>query len=154
MNRAYSLESEWKNNECSSSSVRSSRRINVMMSAFEQAYIHVRLFLSRNELHKVVFSYSSSSVLSINVLCASFSHLYLVVLKMLTNAIIKWEGEFGRRANVLIKLNESTRAHAHVLKTVREGDTKREIGRTKSKWNKRATIFVDEVNKSSNSLKE
>ena len=44
---------EAKNNECSSSSMRWSRRNDEM--CFEQAYTHVRQFVNKNGLHKTVF---------------------------------------------------------------------------------------------------
>lgn len=64
---------------------------------FEQAYRHVRQFVSKSGLHKFAFSPLSRSLCSffplarsMYVLCAPLSHSHLVVvLKMLTNAIIK-----------------------------------------------------------------
>ncbi len=89
---------EAKNNECSSSSMHWSRRNDEM--CFEQAYTHVRQFVNKNGLHKIVFfSFFFPSLqlyiyIYIHACTVLLSHSHLV-LKMLTNAIIKWGGDLG-----------------------------------------------------------
>lgn len=69
------LRTEAKNNECSSSSVRWSRRKDEMY--FEQAYTHVRQFVKKkNGLHKIVFS-SSSFILSY-IYIYIYVHMYIL----------------------------------------------------------------------------